>query len=104
MIKVEKKREEASAERYAKLQKIMDKMADVVVGDKDQRLQKKADRDYIASCLAKDKQAELEDFNKKQESLKEHFSVQRVLDQQILFRKLKEDNEKMANKYFENVS
>jgi len=32
----------------------MDKMADVVVGNKDAEMMRKQDRDYIDACLAKD--------------------------------------------------
>lgn len=52
-LEVEKRREEAIAERGARIQKVMDSMAEVV-NNKDKEMQLKQDRDYIAACIAKD--------------------------------------------------
>jgi hypothetical protein len=49
----EKRREEAIAERGARIQRTMDRMADVVT-NKDKEMQAKQDRAYIAACIAKD--------------------------------------------------
>ena len=52
-LEVEKRREEAIAERGARIQKVMDSMAEVV-NNKDKEMQMKQDREYIAACIAKD--------------------------------------------------
>ena len=48
------KRELEIKERDEKIQKIMAKMGDVVSGNKDKELIRKAERDYIEQCLQKD--------------------------------------------------
>ena len=52
-LEVEKRREEAIAERGARIQKVMDSMAEVV-NNKDREMQMKQDREYIEACIAKD--------------------------------------------------
>ena len=52
-LEVEKRREEAIAERGARIQKVMDSMAEVV-NNKDREMQIKQDREYIEACIAKD--------------------------------------------------
>ena len=55
-IEAEKRREEQIAARGARIQKVMENMAEVIP-NKDKEMQAKQDRDYIAACLAKDEQS-----------------------------------------------
>jgi hypothetical protein len=65
-IEQEERRVQLVREREEKTQKIMQKMQDLVRGDKDNELRLKAERDYIKECLEKDEQARLADLAKKQ--------------------------------------
>ena len=59
-----KKREEAIAARGARIQAMMDKMADVV-DNKDKELQKKQEKAYIENCIAEDEANKQNELNKK---------------------------------------
>ena len=52
------------AERGARIQAMMDKMADVV-DNKDKELQKKQEREYIQNCIAEDEANKRQEQNKK---------------------------------------
>ena len=65
-IEQEERRAQLVKEREEKTLKIMQKMQDLVRGDKDNELRLKAERDYIKECLERDEQARLADLAKKQ--------------------------------------
>ena len=58
----------------------MDRMADVVT-NKDKEMQQRQDRDYIAACIAKDDQAQLQDIDKKRAARQKHANVSQILAQ-----------------------
>ena len=78
-ISVEKKREREIADRGARIAKVMDSMVELVP-NKDKEMQAKQDKDYIASCLAKDEQSILQDIDKKRDNRKRHEQVRHILD------------------------
>ena len=55
-------------------------MADVVT-NKDKEMQQRQDRDYIAACIAKDDQAQLQDIDKKRAARQKHANVSQILAQ-----------------------
>jgi len=53
-IEQEERRAQIIKEREERTHKIMQKMQDLVKGDKDNELRLKAERDYIKECLERD--------------------------------------------------
>ena len=100
-LEVEKRREEVIAARGAKIQKVMDSMAEVVV-NKDKEMQAKQDRDYIAACIAKDEASALQDIDKKRSMRKKNQSIKDVLAQQVREKEMRKAQEKQANSAFMN--
>ena len=100
-LEVEKRREEAIAQRGARIQKVMDSMAEVV-NNKDKEMQMKQDREYIEACIAKDDQAQLQDIEKKRAVRQKHESVKTILAQQVREKQLKKEAEDSSNKAFMN--
>ena len=73
-LQAEKRREEAIAERGARIQKTMDRMADVVTS-KDKEMQQRQDREYIAACIAKDEAAALQDIDAKRAARQKNANI-----------------------------
>ena len=97
----EKKREQVTKEREAKIQRVMDRMADVVT-HKDKDLQKKQEREYIQQCIEKDEQAHLQDINKKMQNRNRAKEMNEVLNAQMREKKLKAESENRANVSYMN--
>lgn len=79
----EKRREEVIKERDQKIKNIMQRMGDVVIGNKDQQLQKKAEREYINECIAKDEAAKKQDIQNKLLKKKKNKEILGFLDGQV---------------------
>jgi uncharacterized protein with PIN domain len=82
------KREQEIRERDEKIQKIMMRMGDVVVV-KDKELIKKAERDYIQSCLKKDEESRRQDLESKQLKRQMNIEVRQYLESQVQDKKKK---------------
>ena len=83
----ELKRAEEIKMRDQKIQKIMNRMGDVIQGDKDKNLQRQAERDYIQQCLKRDEQARLQDIMSKKDKRQKNLEVKAFLDNQVSAKK-----------------
>ena len=95
----DREREEKIKERGARIQAMMDKMADVV-DNRDKEMQLKQEREYIAQCIEKDEKDNLNDLNRKMQMREQHRKIREVLDAQVRNKKQVKEGEDRANRSY----
>ncbi len=79
----EQKRAEEIKQRDEKIQKIMNSMGNIIQGDKDKKLQREAERNYIEEVLRKDELSKKQDEQAKLMKRQKNLEIKAFLDNQV---------------------
>lgn len=79
----EQKRAEEIKQRDEKIQKIMNSMGNIIQGDKDKKLQREAERNYIEEVLRKDELSKKQDEQAKLMRRQKNLEIKAFLDNQV---------------------
>ena len=79
----EQKRAEEIKKRDEKIQKIMNSMGNIIQGDKDKKLQREAERNYIEEVLRKDELSKKQDEQAKLMRRQKNLEIKAFLDNQV---------------------